>query len=126
MLVSESTASTGAIKSLAAARSNSMKGQSIIPPSMWLDLARLLQLSSREAQLVQHIFDDQKLASIAFGLGISPKTVETYMQRLYTKLHVSSRPQLILRVMAEYLVSSCFSRAHSNASRAQATGEDPT
>jgi DNA-binding NarL/FixJ family response regulator len=117
--------SVSAIKPSIAAHSNWMLGHSIIPPGRWLDLVRLLRLSSREAQLVQQIFDDQKLACIAFGLGISPKTVETYVQRLYTKLHVSSRPQLILRVMAEYLVNSRFSLAHSNESGAQATGENP-
>jgi DNA-binding NarL/FixJ family response regulator len=117
--------SASAIKPTVAARSNWMHGHSIIPPGRWLDLVQMLRLSSREAQLVQHIFDDQKLAGIAFGLGISPKTVETYVQRLYTKLHVSSRPQLILRVMAEYLVNSRFNRVHSNESGAQATGEDP-
>jgi DNA-binding CsgD family transcriptional regulator len=65
-----------------------------------------LRLSAREVQMVQGIFDDQKEANIAFTLAISPHTVNTYLQRLYAKLHVSSRPQLIVRVIAEYLTLS--------------------
>jgi hypothetical protein len=54
-------------------------------------------------QIVQHVFDDRKLDTIAFELGISSHTVDTYFQRLYLKLQVGSRSQLILRVMSEYL-----------------------
>ncbi len=62
-----------------------------------------LRLSRREVQVVQGVFEDRKEESIAHELGISPHTVNTYFQRLYSKLRVSSRPQLIVRVMAEYL-----------------------
>src|SRR5579864_4051448 len=81
-------------------------GRLIIPPRGWLHVARRLRLSWREMQIVQYSFDDRKLDHIAGDLGISPKTVDTYIQRLYTKLHVSSRPQLILRVIADYL--ACY------------------
>jgi DNA-binding NarL/FixJ family response regulator len=57
-------------------------------------------------QIVQGVFEDRKEESIAYELGISPHTVNTYFQRLYAKLRVSSRPQLILRVIAEYLTMS--------------------
>jgi DNA-binding NarL/FixJ family response regulator len=67
-------------------------------------------------QIVQGVFEDRKEESIAYELGISPHTVNTYFQRLYAKLRVSSRPQLILRVIAEYLTMSS----------AQATDETPT
>jgi DNA-binding NarL/FixJ family response regulator len=92
------------IRPISGETGDGLDGHLLIPSGAWLHLARLLRLSSREMQIVQHVFDDRKLESIAFELGISPKTVETYFQRLYTKLHVSSRPQLILRVMAVYLL----------------------
>src|SRR5579859_6584016 len=101
-------------------------GRLIIPSGMWIHLARLLGLSSREVQIVKLIFDDRKLVSIAFELGISPKTVGTYIQRLYTKLHVSSRTQLILRVVGEYLCLLASGDATNEMSCAAATGEDPT
>ena len=91
-------------------------GLSLFPLSAWPRLGMALRLSPREMQIVQGVFEDRKEESIAFELGISPHTVNTYFQRLYTKLRVSSRPQLMVRVMAEYLTMS----------GAQATDEYPT
>jgi hypothetical protein len=54
-------------------------------------------------QIVQRVFEDQKEESIAYDLGISRHTVNTYFGRLYRKLRVSSRTQLIVHVIAEYL-----------------------
>ena len=49
------------------------------------------------------VFDDKKEVEIAQELKISAHTVHTYLGRLYRKLNVSSRAQLIVRVFAEYL-----------------------
>jgi DNA-binding CsgD family transcriptional regulator len=81
-------------------------GQSLFPMGAWPLLGTALRLSPREMQIVQGVFEDRKEESIAYELGISPHTVNTYFQRLYAKLRVSSRPQLIVRVMAEYLSMS--------------------
>src|SRR5262245_25662139 len=78
-------------------------GLSLLPLSAWTCLGMTLRLSPREMQIVQGVFGDRKEETIAGELGISPHTVNTYFQRLYAKLGVSSRPQLIVRVMAEYL-----------------------
>ena len=75
---------------------------SLLSASAWLHLAVALGLSPREMQIVQGVFEDYKEAAIAAEMGISPHTVNTYFQRLYRKMHVCSRPQLIVRVMAEY------------------------
>ena len=96
-------------------------GQSLFPLSAWPPLGMALRLSPREMQIVQGVFEDRKEESIAYELGISPHTVNTYFQRLYAKLRVSSRPQLILRVMAEYLTLAPFGM-----SCAPATEEGPT
>jgi DNA-binding CsgD family transcriptional regulator len=110
-------------------------GSSLLPATAWPHLSDTLRLSPREMQIVQGVFEDQKEESIAYELGISPHTVNTYFQRLYTKLHVSSRPQLILRVIAEYLALADSQRdgslvpmepqSTSRMSCAQATDEDP-
>lgn len=71
--------------------------------SSWADLSAALRLSPRELDIVRHIFDDHKELAIGRALGISSHTVNTYLQRLYHKLHVSSREQLIVRVIAEHL-----------------------
>jgi DNA-binding NarL/FixJ family response regulator len=78
-------------------------GRSLLPTSAWVYLRGALRLSTRETQIVQGVFDDTGEDGIAHELGISPHTVNTYFQRLYAKLHVCSRPQLIMRVMVEYL-----------------------
>jgi DNA-binding CsgD family transcriptional regulator len=79
-------------------------GHGVFPPGDWLLLQNILGLSPREIQIVQFVFEDEKQEAIAWRLGISPGTVNTYMQRLYAKLEVKSRPQLIVRVIAAYLL----------------------
>ena len=78
-------------------------GSSLLSRDTWDRLRDSLKLSDRELQIVQGIFEDQKQESIAYNLGISPHSVNTYIQRIYSKLRIGSRPQLILRVMSEYL-----------------------
>ena len=68
-----------------------------------MDLSRSLRLSARETQIVKGIFDDLKDMGIAERLEISPHTVHTYIQRIYSKLGVASRTELILRVVAVFL-----------------------
>jgi ATP/maltotriose-dependent transcriptional regulator MalT len=75
----------------------------VIPSDAWDSLGELLQLSRREVQIIQLVFADEKEGNIAGSLGISRHTVDTYFRRLYAKLQVSSRPQLILRVVGAYL-----------------------
>jgi DNA-binding NarL/FixJ family response regulator len=94
------------------------QGLSLFPLSTWPRLGMALRLSPREVQIVQGVFEDRKEESIAYELGISPHTVNTYFQRLYAKLRVSSRAQLIVRVMAEYLTMA------PGMSCAHATDED--
>jgi DNA-binding NarL/FixJ family response regulator len=79
------------------------RGSGLFSTNSWSRLSTSLQLSQRELQIVQHIFEDRKEDAIAFELGISPHTVNTYVQRLYTKLAVRSRAQLIVCVVARYL-----------------------
>jgi DNA-binding CsgD family transcriptional regulator len=77
---------------------------SIIPDEAWPGLQTALRLSKREVQIVKYVLEDQKEESIAYELGISPHTVNTYLQRLYAKLNVASRVQLIVRVLREHIL----------------------
>jgi len=83
--------------------SRASPGHSLLSASAWFRLRDALGLSRRELQIVKGIFEDQKEEAMAAGMGISPHTVNTYMQRLYRKLHVCSRTQLIVRLMATHL-----------------------
>jgi DNA-binding CsgD family transcriptional regulator len=84
----------------------SQPGASLISNDTWPRIRVALGLSPRELQVIQGVFQDDKEESIANDLGISRHTVNTYLQRLYTKLRVSSRSQLIIRVVDQYLITS--------------------
>jgi DNA-binding CsgD family transcriptional regulator len=90
-------------KSLVCDRPSIQLGCKVLANASWLRVQRTLRLSQRELQIVQCLFEDEKQDAIAWRLGISSSTVNTYIQRLYTKLRVNSRSQLIVRVIAEYL-----------------------
>jgi DNA-binding NarL/FixJ family response regulator len=79
------------------------QGQTLFTALEWYHLRAVLHLSRREIEIVQGVFDDRKDEQIAHELAISRHTVNTYLHRLYKKLQVNSRPQLIVRIMVEYL-----------------------
>jgi DNA-binding CsgD family transcriptional regulator len=75
---------------------------SVIDADSWMHLGHSLRLSQRELQIVQRIFDDQEQENIAAGLGIGVDVVYRTVQRIYIKLRVGSRAELIVRVMVEH------------------------
>ncbi|MGA2065685.1 MAG: helix-turn-helix transcriptional regulator [Thermoguttaceae bacterium] len=64
----------------------------------WQSIGCRLRLPRRQLQVLQQIFGDTKEATIAARLGISPNTVRTYVRRLYGKVGVNSRLELVLAV----------------------------
>jgi DNA-binding NarL/FixJ family response regulator len=77
-------------------------GQGVFAPGEWRSLATALGLSPREAGVVQAVFDGASEKHIAERLGLSPHTVHTYLWRIYRKLNVQSRQELLVRVFAEF------------------------
>lgn len=73
------------------------------PESAWPGIAARLQMTAREASIVQGLFQRMNEEAIARKLGISRHTVHTHMNRLYRKLSVQSRGDLFLRVLQEYM-----------------------
>ncbi len=69
----------------------------------WAIVARRFSLSSRELQIVEYAFDDEKELAMAEMLGISPHTVHTHVERLYRKLGVRSRVELVAKIAFEAL-----------------------
>src|SRR5580704_4260403 len=78
-------------------------GSTLLSNDTWPRIRQTLGLSPRELQVMQGVFRDDKDENIANELGISRHTVNTYLRRLYSKLCVCSRSQLIIRVIAVYL-----------------------
>ena len=69
----------------------------------WHAIGRRLQLSRRQLQIVQCVFDALAESAIARRLEISPHTVHSHLNRLYDKLGVASRCELIVQVFIAYL-----------------------
>lgn len=82
---------------------NVLAVESILRSDAWDALVRHLRLSRREAEIVESILmraDDEP--SIAMRMKISSHTVHTHLERLYRKLEVSSRSQLVTRIFVTY------------------------
>jgi len=77
-------------------------GQGVFVPGEWRSLASCLGLSPRECGIVRAVFDGNSEKDTAARLGLSPHTVHTYLWRIYRKLHVQSREELLVRVFAEF------------------------
>lgn len=77
-------------------------GQGVFVPGEWRSLASCLGLSPRECGVVRAVFDGDSEKRTAERLGLSPHTVHTYLWRIYRKLRVQSREELLVRVFAEF------------------------
>ena len=84
-------------------RSNSRLGASLLSEQAWTEIARTLSLTQRELQIVQGVFDNLPEAGTAGRLRISEHTVHTHLNRLFKKLNVTTRTELILRIMEQML-----------------------
>ena len=70
----------------------------------WQSIVRSLRLSDREAQVASLILrDDSRENAIAESLSISPHTVHTHLERLYRKLSVTSRCQVVNKIFQQYI-----------------------
>jgi DNA-binding CsgD family transcriptional regulator len=80
-------------------------GSSVFSDDTWRRLAISLNLSRRESEIVQAVFEDHNESRIARNLGISTHTVHSHIERVYRKLGVSSRVMLVVRIFVEHLSS---------------------
>lgn len=74
-----------------------------LPQSCWDGICSLLKLSRREADIACLILANYSESAIARQLTISPHTVHSHVDRLYRKLHIGSRCELIVRLFAAYI-----------------------
>ena len=95
-------------------------GRSILSRAQWRAIGEALQLSARELQIVQCVFDGASEVSIATELGISAHTVHAYVRRLYHKLGICDRCELVVRVFAAYITLGARQRHGVAVSRAKA------
>ena len=75
----------------------------IVTSDRWVRLVVSLNLSGRERQIVECVLGGiDSEVQIAEQLGIPANTLHTHAQRLYRKLRVASRTQLLARVFVVY------------------------
>ena len=77
-------------------------GRRLLSDDQWKDVIGYFRLSGRESQVVQRMFEGKKQVAIADELGISSHTVHTHIERIYVKLGVHDRCEMVLRVFGAY------------------------
>jgi len=88
-----------------------LAGAAMFSEPDWAEIAQALRLSRRELQVVRGVFEDRTESTMATDLGIARRTVHTYFERLYCRLGVTDRVQLVLRVMEEWIAVTTRPRA---------------
>ena len=83
-------------------------GAAILSDHAWSEIAKALGITKREIQIVQGVFDNKHEVDIAERFKISPHTVHMHLNRLFKKLTVTSRTELVLRTV-EQLVALTLS-----------------
>jgi DNA-binding NarL/FixJ family response regulator len=78
-------------------------GSAIFSERAWDNVARALELSRRELEILRGMFDGLTESAIASRLRVSMRTVHTHVERLHRKLGVTHQVALVLRVMVEFL-----------------------
>lgn len=69
----------------------------------WASIGRALRLSPREVDISESVVDSLTEVEIGHRLGISRHTVHAHLERLYRKLGIKSRCELVVRLFAAYV-----------------------
>jgi DNA-binding CsgD family transcriptional regulator len=71
-----------------------------MPLETWEKMRSDLQLSPRHEQIVELILRNQSDKEIAVAMGLKIPTIRTYKTRMFQRLRVADRIDLILRLFA--------------------------
>lgn len=78
-------------------------GAAILSDHAWSEIAKHLAITTREIQIIQGVFDNLTQAAIAQRLNITEHTAHTHLNRLFKKINISTRTELVLRVMEQLI-----------------------
>lgn len=78
-----------------------MKRAAMFSEVAWAEVARSLKLSGRELKITRGVFDNLTEAAIAAESGVSERTIHGNLRQLFKKLRVTTRTQMMIRVMQE-------------------------
>ena len=68
--------------------------------AQWQTIQARLGLSDRELEVCRLICAGRKVRAIGNALGIRESTVNTHVRRLYDKIGVHNRAELVMRLLA--------------------------
>ena len=78
---------------------NQHPGKLLLTDRQWEDVGNFLNISVRERQVCELLFVGLTRQAIADHLGIKNRTVRHHMEQLHTKLKVSERVGVVLRIV---------------------------
>ena len=67
----------------------------------WSEIAKALGITKREMQIIQGVFDNLTQKGIASRLNMNEHTVHTHLNRLFKKLNITTRTELVLRIIEQ-------------------------
>lgn len=76
--------------------------RNIFTEEEWSFLVEELALSPRQAEITELLFEGMTDKQIANQLNLALPTIRTHFARLYSKLQVQDRVELILHVFSEF------------------------
>ena len=71
----------------------------LFTPAQWRELAAQLGLTPRQRQIARLACRGLKREAIAYQLGIKDNTVRTHIRAMYEHLGISSRLELVVRLV---------------------------
>jgi DNA-binding NarL/FixJ family response regulator len=71
-----------------------------LDPKVWNEVASVMRLAPQEARIVGLILQGKRDKQIAKDLELGVPTVRTYLKRVFHKVEVQDRMELVLRVFA--------------------------
>ena len=67
-------------------------------PEIWADMKRVMDITPAEERVIQRLALGEVVEEVAGELSVSVETVRTHVRRIYAKLQISSREQLLALV----------------------------
>jgi DNA-binding CsgD family transcriptional regulator len=96
----EDKSQTGRLRHKSSAVKQKVKGSGVLTDEQWQAVAERFKLTAREILVIRTSLDGLSEAAIALQLQISKHTVHTHFRRIYRKLRVSGRLELLVVIVA--------------------------
>jgi DNA-binding NarL/FixJ family response regulator len=84
-------------------RHRRLRGAAMLSEQAWSEVGSALRVTRREVEVVQAVFDNLTEKGIASRFAITEHTAHTHLNRLFKKLNVRSRTELVLRFVEQMM-----------------------